>query len=180
MRHGPRKILGQLFLYGNEQNSQTNLRDSKIRCIQETPFRDVSKFLKPGRHMVPIIFKDCIENSTDVFDHDGPRLAFLNDADGVREQISFVKLSKLFAGYREWRARQACGHQIHTAERHCVERFEVGLDDIPAGAVRFKSCAAIPVDLDQACMTETGLFQSERLSTGTSAQFQNRQFRSGV
>jgi hypothetical protein len=38
----------------------------------------------------------------------------------------------------------------------------------------------VPVNLDQRGMTETSLFQPERLSAATGAQFQSRQFQSGV
>jgi len=128
-----------------------------------------------ARNKGPIVFKNRVENSANVFDNHGAWLNLVNNAQRRGEKITLVEVAQLFAGFGKWRARKAGRNDIDTPTKLAgVKVIQILLDHIPFGPIESKSLTSVRIEFYEADMVETGLFEAQSLAARASAQFKNR------
>ena len=133
--------------------------------------------MQPAEHLLAVAGETGGGQATHVLKHDRLRLALLDEAQGLGEQVTLVVGAELLPSDRERRARNAAGQQIHTAEGGTLEAMDVELDHVPPGPVPPQRFAGIRVDFHRGHMSEAGLLQAKRLATGSGTDFQAGQLR---
>src|SRR5208282_1052867 len=99
----------------DDENARPILRHAEIGSVKKLKARFITEAAKMLRDQLTVIFKPFIEQSTDIFDHDGFRLHLLDDTERRRKKVALVSLAALLARNGKRRARQASCHEIRTA-----------------------------------------------------------------
>src|SRR5947209_7100512 len=63
---GPGKVSGVLGVEGDKDEPRAQLRDTKIRCLKETPLRPVAEFVEARSDRLPIAGESWGREATDV------------------------------------------------------------------------------------------------------------------
>jgi hypothetical protein len=81
--------------------------------------------MQPIENPLPVARKARGGQATDVLEHDCGGLAFLDEAKGLRKQVTLVISAELLTSDREWRTRNAAGEKVHAAEIGTFEATNV-------------------------------------------------------
>jgi hypothetical protein len=137
------------------------------------PFWRISKPRKPAHHPLAVGCEFRGSKSRNIFDQHGRRACFLDQPQGIRKKITFVKQAQLFAGDRKWRTGYTSGEHINAPELMSAYIFDVSLYNAPIGSVVPQRLASSGLDFDRGLARETRRLQAQGLSTAPSAGFQN-------
>ena len=174
LRIGPVKRVTTIFADRDDHNPWPQLRNAEVRRVEQSPLRLEAQFSQIVAQTLPIVAEHGVQKTAHILDHDSTGTDFLDNAQGVGEQVAVVTGTKLLACDREWWARQPARHKIDTPIGGSVEGTNVGLaisDDVPVRAVQHQRGTAMAVDFNKCPMAETGAFKPKRLSTATCTKF---------
>jgi hypothetical protein len=164
-REGPMEIVPKIPSDGDKQHPWSQLRNSEVSGIEHSPIRFVSEPLKLLLNMIAIVVEDRIQYSTNVFNHHRTRLTLFDYADRFWKEIPLIIFPELLASDRERRTGKATSHKIDPAIGSTIERSQVLLDHIPMRTVLAERGTAMPVNLDQGCVSKACQFQTESLAS---------------
>jgi hypothetical protein len=77
-------------LQRDEQGSGPELRNSKVSGLVEPPMNCVPLILEPGFKIITIRSESVVEQTSNVFEKDRPRLALADEPHGCGEEITVV------------------------------------------------------------------------------------------
>lgn len=141
--------------------------------MHQFPVRLISEFTKLFLNVLPVIFKNCVKDATNILKHHSPGPNFINEANGCRKKVTFIQLAQLLSGFGERRARKATGQKINALERDAIKRSQVAFKDVPRRLVQSKSCTGVLVDFNQANVLKPSLMVAESLTASTRTKLQN-------
>lgn len=110
-----------------------------------------------------------VEESADVFEHDGSGVELCDELEGAGEEVAFVFAAELLACFAEWWAGHAAGEEVGAWQAGWVPVEEVRFDDVPVGAVVPQGGAGVGVDFDDCGVFEASLFEAEGLTACSGA-----------
>ena len=135
----PTKPFGDFLAQRDYDDAGTKLRNAEVRSIEEAPIGPVSQALEACFELLAVVFKDSAQQPANVFDHHCGGADDVNEIERRGEQIAFIRIAELLAGYRKGWARQPACKQFDALETSSIlfnEVPQVFLEDVPVRAIQ--------------------------------------------
>lgn len=153
----PHEVLGVLRFQSNQDESRPQLRNTKVGRVEYLPLWNVSKALEAQRQLRPIALKLRGRQPRNILKHHGARLAFLDQPQSRRKQVTVIVASELSARNRKWRTRDASGEEIDPSKLLSVQLAQVRVQDVPVWSICGERTGGVNIDLNSRRVLETGL-----------------------
>jgi len=109
----------------------------------------------------------------DIFEEHCGRSGVPNEAKRLREEVTFVFVSKLFSRNREWRTRNAASKKINPAKISAIDFVDRCFDYLPIWAILTERVTSVTVNLDRSGEVKASGFETCSLSSSSCANLQN-------
>jgi hypothetical protein len=166
------KAISNLLTDTHKDYTWSQLRDTEIRRIQESPACVITKLRQLPFDLFSIVLEDGIKQAAHVLQHHRLRPTLVNQSNRLWEKISFVVRAELLARLGKRGAWNAAGNKINALIGRAGKPPHIPFDDVPLWPIESERCASRWLDLDQCDMIEPGPLKPVCLPAGSRADFE--------
>jgi hypothetical protein len=112
-----------------EDGSWPQLRHVVAARLKQLPVGHIAKMSQLVKDRAPVVGKLGAKKVPHVLDHHRARGAFRDDTERLREEVAVVLGTEPPAGSREWRTRNAPGHEVDVLVADRAEVLQIRLSD---------------------------------------------------
>ena len=153
------------------------MRNPIVACVKQLYLNIITQGPDLGKNMITVFFKNRIEKSSYIFQHDGLRSNFSYQSDSFWKEVAFILIAELFSGNRKRWTRNTSRQQINfPLIRLSGKIFDIVAYDIPFRTIYRQCVTVFFLIFDKRQVLESSQLQPEGLTSCTSTDFYTCRF----
>jgi len=114
-RHWRIETTNEILAKRDNYHAWSELGNSIVRGIQKEPVGDITQVCQLVFKFEPIILKNGVQKTPDIFKHDSLGLTFFDNSKCLWKKITLIGTPELLAGFRKWRTWNTASQKIDSA-----------------------------------------------------------------